>query len=344
MSARLELLQTLENPQQTTIWTVAWNPSGTLLASCGTDKNIRIWGEESPGRYVCKTVLTDGHQRTVRTVAWSPCGRRLASASFDATSSVWERREEFECVATLEGHESEVKSVAWSASGDLLATCSRDKSVWIWEIGQEEEDDLEVECASVQSVHSQDVKHVSWHPTLPILCSASYDDTIKLFCEDDDDWTCAATLTSHESTVWCARFNTSGALLASCSQDRSVKLWRNVGAPMTSSSAAMTSQWQCAATLSGGPHERAVYHLDWSADGRLATACGDNGVRVLEVDVCGEHGGSSQAPALYVCATSEQAHSHGQDVNCVAWNPKDAALLASCSDDGTIRLWRFHPD
>ena len=46
-------------------WCVSWNPSGTLLASCGGDKSIRIWGKEGD-KWVCKSVLTEGHQRTIR--------------------------------------------------------------------------------------------------------------------------------------------------------------------------------------------------------------------------------------------------------------------------------------
>ena len=64
-----------------------------------------------------------------------------------------------------------------------------------------------------------------WPPP-QLLASASYDDTVKLYREEEDDWVCCATLEGHESTVWSLAFDPSGQRLASCSDDRTVRIWR----------------------------------------------------------------------------------------------------------------------
>lgn len=331
MKDTLTLLARVTAHPDSRCWFLAWNPSGTLLASCGGDKIIRIWGKED-GNWACKSVLGDGHQRTVRKVSWSPCGNYLASASFDATTCIWiKKKEEFEVVTTLEGHENEVKSVAWAPSGNLLATCSRDKSVWVWEVDEEEE----YECVSVLNSHTQDVKHVVWHPHQELLASASYDDTVKLYREEEDDWVCCATLEGHTSTVWSLAFDQSGEQLATCSDDKTLRIWRQIKAEEEQGGSKKDPSWKCVCTLTGY-HTRTVYDVSWNhLTGSLASACGDDAIRIFEEDA----GSDPMQPNFSL--TAHMPRAHAQDVNCVAWHPKEPGLLASCSDDGDMAFWQY---
>lgn len=322
------------------VWSVTWNPEGNTLVSCGEDKTIRIWSQNTNSEnsdWVCRSILSDGHQRTIRSVGFSPCNKLIASASFDATCCIWDKRSgesnQYECTSTLEGHENEVKCVAWSKSGSFLATCSRDKSVWIWEVG----DEGEFECAAVLSAHTQDVKKVCWHPHSDILASASYDNTVKLFCEEDDDWVCFGTLKSHESTVWGLAFDSSGKQLATCSDDRTIKVWREylpgnqLGIPTSDN----TPTWKCVSTLSG-THTRAVYDISWChLTGLIATAAGDDTIRIFRI----EPKSDPNAPVIELLLSIPRAHE--QDVNAVVWNPRVPGLLASCSDDMHVKLWQY---
>lgn len=334
--ALVQLIDTL-NGHQDRVWSVAWNPSGTVLASSGGDKTIRLWAEEGTGQWVCKTVLEGCHRRTIRCVSWSPCGHLLAAASFDGTTSIYSDRSsspEFECVATLEGHENEVKSVAWSANGAYLATCSRDKSVWIFEVDEEGEN---FDCASIAHSHTQDVKCVRWHPTDEVLASSSYDDTVKLYSEDGDDWTCFSTLESHTSTVWSIDFESSGGRLVSASDDRTLKIWKQV--PPGNSQGVLTKgkagAWKCVCTLSGY-HTRPIYDVRWChLTGLIASASGDDSIRIFAED---RSAGDVDQPSFNSVAKIDTFETNG-----LSWNPAIPGLLASCSDDGTVRLWRITP-
>ncbi|KAJ9464037.1 putative cytosolic iron-sulfur protein assembly protein Ciao1 [Diplonema papillatum] len=185
------------------------------------------------------------------------------------------------------------------------------------------------DCLAVLSGHTQDVKHVLWHPDRPLLVSCSYDDTIKVWQEDPgekDEWTCTQTLKGHTSTVWQACFSKDGSFMASCSDDCTVIVWR-----LAAGKDGCTFAKECTIV---GQHTRTIFGVDWSAGGLIATASADDAVRVFKRRPDGPSG------EIGYDLLAHKEHAHLADVNGVKWDPQ-SDLLASCSDDGTVKLWKL---
>ncbi|XP_073243806.1 probable cytosolic iron-sulfur protein assembly protein CIAO1 homolog [Porites lutea] len=97
-------------------------------------------------------------------------------------------------------------------------------------------------------------------------------------------------------------------------------------------------RWKTVCVLSGY-HDRTVYDVHWSfVTDAIATSSGDDCIRIFQQD---PSVGDKNQPTFHQVAVQRKAHS--QDVNGVKWHPKESGLLASCSDDGTINMWRFIP-
>jgi WD40 repeat protein len=129
--------------------------------------------------------------------------------------------QDFEPFSTLSGHINEVKCVRWSGDDRKIASCSRDKNIWIWEFDKISFDYV---CYAILEGHTHDVKFVEWFPNEENkLVSGSYDDTIRIWEGDDDDYICKDVLEGHKSIVWWVQIvNTS---LFSVSEDSTVIQW-----------------------------------------------------------------------------------------------------------------------
>ncbi|KAF2833614.1 putative cytosolic iron-sulfur protein assembly protein 1 [Ophiobolus disseminans] len=312
---------------------------------------------------------------------------------------------QFSCI--LDGHESEIKSLSWSPTGQYLATCSRDKSVWIWE---ELEDD-NFETVAVLQEHDGDVKCVAWHPEEDLLASASYDDSVRLYREDADDWVqvcCISGKEGHGMTVWWVEFEgsgmskkdfraqqeglsderlqhierleRSGPRLATCSDDRTVRVWRrtprdqpnassNTGIPSIIRSAAIDEDWYQEAVLPQ-VHERAIYSVSWSqTTGMIASAGSDGKIIVYKerwkqesngvdaqngehMDVDGAHRAEPQPLTEWVVVAELFSAHDVFEINHVTWAKRadkgkrwdGEEVILSTGDDGEVKVWEvFEP-
>jgi WD40 repeat protein len=292
--------------------------------------------------YTCVETLEGTHTKTVRCCEFSQCDTMIASVSFDATTCLWDRSpagEEaiahegsgWDLLVTLEGHESEIKDVRWSPDGELLATCGRDKSIWVWL----KELDEQFECVDVLQGHTQDIKAITWIPFTRAIVSASYDNTLKVWNEISDEWVCTQTLDScyqgHENTVWDLCCDTEGKRLLSCDASGMILLWKVEHADQKYELSLVSRNKV--------PSEMPVYSIDWSPSGLIATGLADNSISLLQVETEAEEEEEEKREILKL--VQEVKRAHVGDVNCVRFNPKHPHLLASGSDDESIKVWNL---
>lgn len=221
-------------------------------------------------------------------------------------------------VLTLEGHGNEVFTCAWSPSGEQLASGSGDSTARIWGVGsgggQTEQVVLKHFQNNKAGDRDKDVTTLDWNKEGTLLATGSYDGVTRL-------WTSAgelkATHAQHKGAVFTLKFNGSGNLLLSGSVDKTSVVW-------DVSSGAIKQQYRL--------HEAPVLDVAWRDDTTFATCSTDSNIYVCEVDkdepVCSFKGSPKDG--------NDSGHSN--DVNAVRWDPT-GRVLASCSDDCTVRIW-----
>lgn len=343
-----------------TLRSLAWDSKGAKLAVASFDATISVWHvTESRGHFKldCVTVLS-GHENEVKCAAFSSSDKFFASCSRDR--SIWvydaEDTDEYECVALLQSHSQDVKSVRWHPEQDVLFSCSYDDTIKVW--GPDGDDWC---CKETLPGHDSTVWSMSFDSTGSHFVSCSDDRTLRLWAPSQTlpaDFSPVENLgnnavqgppphparSSNKFSAFELIKATSlrplfrGNLLPAKSDTAPIAngnpkvISQPVRATQRSAPKDACCSWSCVSIIRDY-HPRPVYSTDWSQQDFLASACGDDRIRIFRAE--------DESLLHWECVADELAHNG--DVNCVAWGPSQGnrTLLASGGDDGAVVLWEF---
>lgn len=151
------------------VFSIAWNPSGSVVA-CGGDDGVAFVFDASSGR---ERHVLRGHSEFIYSLAFSPDDQLLATSSGDNRIILWDPATG-QATGELKGHSSTIYSIAFSPDGRKLASAGWDNTVRLWDL------EKKIEARIFRGTRSF-AYSVAFSPDGKILASGGHDRSIRLW-------------------------------------------------------------------------------------------------------------------------------------------------------------------
>ena len=251
----------------------------------------------------------------------------------------------------------------------IVATCSSDKSVRIYSLTSF------TLLSTISGGHKRSVRSCAWKPGIKgesVLATGSFDASVGVWkrwelgdlnprpereldftdkgdtdnADEDEEWRFALVLDGHDSEVKSVDWSAGGNFLATCSRDKSVWIWEEVG----------EDDFETIAVLQ--EHTADVKCVAWHPEEEmLASGSYDDDIRLWREEIddwgCVSVLRGHESTVWAVGWEGVKAKVGGNDVDVQPllegqqeWarrRERSGPRLVSCSDDQTIRVWRRKP-
>ncbi|KAK8969772.1 Coatomer subunit beta'-2 [Platanthera guangdongensis] len=297
----------------------------------------------------CSQTLYD-HRNEVWVVQFSNNGEYLASASSDCTAIIWKVKEDDTLILkyTLEGHAKPVSIIAWSPDDSMLLTCGNAEVLKLWNV------DTGACRHTFYSSVERIINSCAWFPNSKKIVCGSINPENRIYTCD---------LEGNELEVWEGErmpkisdiaVTPDGHCLISISSNK--EIW--IREFQRGEERVILEEHSITSLSLSRDGESLIVNLNseeihlWNVKGKSTISDNFRGHKQKKYVIRSCFGGSD---CLFIASGSEdsqvyiwQRHNampiqilsgHSMTVNCVSWNPTRPHMLASASDDRTIRIW-----
>jgi WD40 repeat protein len=220
------------------IYTIAWSPTESQIASAGTGNMLHIWDAFTDFKHIYSHPEPFFHFPSVRALAWSPDGRRIASiCSSDGANfrqkivHIWDVKGGQELLSyamptglslrtgLLSAALANASPLAWSPDGRYIASSCGDVAIHIWEASTGRQ-------ITTWRVRSGLVLAVAWSSDSERLAAASAagpKSAVSLWSMHRKEL--ILTYHGHTSDVRAVAWSPDGKCIASGGHDKVVRIW-----------------------------------------------------------------------------------------------------------------------